>query len=1047
MPHLLEPLSRLLARMPDCLRQRVVQRRILIVVAGLFICLYSVAVLAYALTRPFLGFQCPFSNEVQHAFPGFARDGDTSGPHEGDYVLRIGEQRVETWQQVMRAMTALASANPERIPAQGPGRPAWDDVRLEETRASVVPLAADGPLTALTLAAAAERELPRVVRLGDATWARVEYVRALDEGEETSWRRVGRPPVDSVLPSVLWFLLKGALFAVGAFVFWKRPEDRWTPQFFLLCLATIGAYMGGYHWLQIVTQPALLLVFMASSVLMPAVTLHFYLLFPRPRNLYLRGRRPILGLIYGLPLVFLATIVVLYFLVRRLYDPGHVAPATTILFPALRTVVFTYFAIAALFYVACVVCLLASYRGAADVTERNQVKWILLGALAALVPIGYSLYLALLNQNAFGRGAATWPMFLASVLFTGAFAVSITRYRLMQLDQLISSGVSYFLVSFLAGLLYYALVFVGMLVVGSRVNPGPSLGQALWVSSTALVLMLVLDLVRSRFKRALDRHFRKEKHLLDRTLKRMGQAIDQLVDPPALARRLLETSTELLGCGSGAIYLRQGDPPVYSLVHSLGSLPPLHDLPPGCPLVEAAQARGTIALSGTQRGGADHPARRQLVFLGGAAAQALMHEDEMRALLVLGPREDGPFTADDLHLLAAFARVTVLGLVGAEGRHTIEALNRELREKVDKIAEQQRRILALERERGAALPRLPLTSAEPAPAAEPVALSHGMVGDSPPIRHLLHLVRKVAASQSEVLIRGESGTGKELLARALHETSPRAGKPFVKVHCAALAPGLLESELFGHVKGAFTGAHRDKVGRFQLAHGGTLFLDEIGDIDLNVQTKLLRVLQEMTFERVGDSEPIQVEVRVIAATHQDLEALIAAGRFREDLYYRLNVISLTIPPLRERREDIPELAQHFLRVYGPRSGKLDVQIDDDALVRLRAYDWPGNIRQLENVIERAVVLAEGPVVLESDLPPEVREALPEGSEPNGDGAATPPVYSRRGVLAERADRDRREREQLVRALAVAKGNKAEAARALGLARSTFISRLKKHGLS
>ncbi len=164
----------------------------------------------------------------------------------------------------------------------------------------------------------------------------------------------------------------------------------------------------------------------------------------------------------------------------------------------------------------------------------------------------------------------------------------------------------------------------------------------------------------------------------------------------------------------------------------------------------------------------------------------------------------------------------------------------------------------------------------------------------------MHQVGKVAASPSEVLIRGESGTGKELLARALHETSPRAARPFVKVHCAALSPGLLESELFGHVKGAFTGAHRDKVGRFELANGGTLFLDEIGDIDLSVQTKLLRVLQDMTFERVGSSEPIQVDVRVIAATHQDLEELIRQGRFREDLYYRLNVIPITMPPLRER---------------------------------------------------------------------------------------------------------------------------------------------------
>jgi transcriptional regulator with GAF, ATPase, and Fis domain len=311
------------------------------------------------------------------------------------------------------------------------------------------------------------------------------------------------------------------------------------------------------------------------------------------------------------------------------------------------------------------------------------------------------------------------------------------------------------------------------------------------------------------------------------------------------------------------------------------------------------------------------------------------------------------------------------------------------------------------------------------------------------VRHLLHQVRKVAASQSEVLIRGESGTGKELLARALHETSPRASKPFVKVHCAALSPGLLESELFGHVKGAFTGAHRDKVGRFELADGGTLFLDEIGDIDLSLQVKLLRVLQEMVFERVGSSEPVQVQVRVIAATHQDLEALIGEGRFREDLYYRLNVISIAMPPLRERAEDIPELAQHFLKQYGSRCGRPDLAIDDEAMLLLKSFRWPGNIRQLENAIEHAVVFAEGPVVTVVDLPPEI-SAVP-GSVPSEPESSGESIVAG-GVRAERAERDRRERERLVRALAAARGSKAEAARALGMPRSTLVSRLKKHGL-
>jgi transcriptional regulator with GAF, ATPase, and Fis domain len=305
-----------------------------------------------------------------------------------------------------------------------------------------------------------------------------------------------------------------------------------------------------------------------------------------------------------------------------------------------------------------------------------------------------------------------------------------------------------------------------------------------------------------------------------------------------------------------------------------------------------------------------------------------------------------------------------------------------------------------------------------------------------------------------VLLRGESGTGKGVLARAIHESGPRASKPFIKVHCAALSPGLLESELFGHVKGAFTSAIRDKVGRFESAHGGTLFIDEIGDISLEVQTKLLRVLEEMTFERVGSSEPVQVDVRIIAATHRDLEGMIGQGRFREDLFFRLNVLPITVPPLRQRAEDIPELVDHFLRLYAQRAAKQVTALDDDALALLKAFSWPGNVRQLENVIERAVIIAEGPTITPTELPDEVKANKVAGeveevgntwTESESVGMSLPELAS--VIQADRVERERREREQLVRALAAAGGNKAVAARALGLARSTLVSRLKKFGLS
>jgi transcriptional regulator with GAF, ATPase, and Fis domain len=648
--------------------------------------------------------------------------------------------------------------------------------------------------------------------------------------------------------------------------------------------------------------------------------------------------------------------------------------------------------------------------------------------------------------------------------------------------------VIYFVISSLVGLIYYGLVFTGMVLLGSQDNEGPSLGHVLSVSGfTALGLLVAVDLIRGRFTSALNRHFRREKHQLDRTLQRMSQAIEQLVDPPALARRLLHTSAELLGSHSGAVYLRAGDPPLYRLTESIGPPPALAELSSGCPLIETLLARGSLA-SPTQSP-PNTPAQRQLHFLGGRIAQGLLHEGQLLGILVLGgPTEPrglatemrGGYTAEDLHLLSAFAQLTVPALVSAEGHRKIDTLNRELQSKLEKIAEQQRRIMTLQSQlsaighRSSASPDYRAPTPDPEPPAgdakEPMADS-GVIGSSPQVRQLMQRVRKFAATDSVVLLLGESGTGKALLARAIHDNSPRAGRPFVEVHCAALSPGLLESELFGHVKGAFTNAIRDKIGRFEAANGGTLFLDEIGDISVEVQIKLLRVLQEKAFERVGSSEPLKVDVRIIAATHQDLDALMRQGRFRTDLFFRLNVLPIMLPPLRDRAEDIPELALYFLRLYGQRMNKRLTGIDDEALARLKAYAWPGNIRQLESYIQRAVIDADKPIVTVEELPAELHAdpfQLASVTYPSSVGADLPtalgnenaghiqgvsdhwsPILSAPpGLMSSiQSERVRREREVFVRALAATGGNKAEAARALGMARSTFISRLKRLGLT
>ncbi len=250
---------------------------------------------------------------------------------------------------------------------------------------------------------------------------------------------------------------------------------------------------------------------------------------------------------------------------------------------------------------------------------------------------------------------------------------------------------------------------------------------------------------------------------------------------------------------------------------------------------------------------------------------------------------------------------------------------------------------------------------------------HQIIGRSKAMRRVLDMVDRAAPSKSTVLITGESGTGKELIAKAIHFTSPRKKGPFISVNCMALNPGVLESELFGHEKGSFTGAVALKRGRFELAHGGTLFLDEIGELSQDLQVKLLRVLQERSFERVGGAESISVDIRIVTATNKDLQAAVHSGQFREDLFYRLNVVQVPLPPLRERREDIPLLAAHFLKKFSEENAGHVKGFTADVIDYLTAYEWPGNVRQLENVVERCVVMAGDEMVRVDDLPPEIKD--------------------------------------------------------------------------
>ena len=350
---------------------------------------------------------------------------------------------------------------------------------------------------------------------------------------------------------------------------------------------------------------------------------------------------------------------------------------------------------------------------------------------------------------------------------------------------------------------------------------------------------------------------------------------------------------------------------------------------------------------------------------------------------------------------------------------------------------------------GKAMATVELQTSEPQQQASG---KYGLIGSSETLDDVFKTIEKVSATPATVLITGESGTGKELVAAALHNHSPRKDKPFIRINCAAIPAALLESELFGYEKGAFTGAVSSKPGRFELADEGTLFLDEIGEIPLEMQVKLLRALQESEFERVGGVTTTHVNVRLIAATNRDLKADIAEGRFREDLFYRLNVVPLALPPLRARTGDIPPLVEHFLDKYNQRLGKAEpvTEVLDDAMACLTGYDWPGNIRELENVIERALLFAEGGIITVDDLPEPIRSPSEGDAEHDAGASAQRPPEKKTpiGPLKEivRAHTESIEKDLITRALEETGGNVTKAARTLAISRKSLQNKMKELGL-
>lgn len=838
------------------------------------------------------------------------------------------------------------------------------------------------------------------------------------------------------LSSYIWLAFALATLVTGLIVYAKGPGDTATILFCLICVCGIGAFVGGANWHVLVNNAPLLSGFMLTGALLSPFCLHYALVFPHKKEIVRRHK-------WIIPLLYLPHLA-LFGVIEGFNIQAHYEFAKDrdlhSEFNLIIQLAYAELILIAAYLAAALGCIIHAYRATTSSEAEKQLKWIFWSTCAAAIPFAFAAYIAVSDFKSFAFGAANGWIMLGSFLVMGGGALAITRYRLMDIDLFINRSIVYFIVSGVVVFGYYVFVVGASWALSTITGDTSAVSSILYMLAIAVIFRPFSEMVQ----KLVDRFFYREKYEFQRMMLEVSTAISSILDLDQLLKRILDTLVDGLHIRGAAILLWNESGRVFERVAGQVSaaqplLPVLSDVKMEVPATIAADTllaqrlltdKEVVAIPHPTPS-SDTPAGRiaaEMRSYGVSIAIPLIFEDKVIGALLLGPKLSlDIYTSEDVRMLRTLGFQAAIAIHNATSYRTIQRLNAELADKIRKIEDQQQQILHLQKQ---------LVN-ENRYLKEEIRQKYNfreIVGSSKAIKDVLKMVEKVANTQSVVLIRGESGTGKELIARAIHYNSDRRNGPFVKVNCAALSEGVLESELFGHERGAFTGAIRQKVGRFELASGGTIFLDEIGDIPLKTQVRLLRVLQEKEFERVGGNETIHVDVRVIASTHRNLEELIKDKHFREDLFYRLNVITLFIPPLRERKEDIYELAIHFLNKYNREVGKNLRYFDDEAMQLLINYDWPGNVRELENMIERAVVLGEGECVTAKDLP-------------FGQMGATLNTRTAGGPRTLPEALDNYERERLRAAIEEFNGNRSAAARSLGLKRTTFLSKLKKYGLA
>ncbi|HUS27972.1 MAG TPA: sigma 54-interacting transcriptional regulator [Kofleriaceae bacterium] len=814
----------------------------------------------------------------------------------------------------------------------------------------------------------------RVLRRNPGETVQVGVRRGSEQQEIAIELEQSSPPWSAIVAT----LLSLAMIILGISARISRPDDDVDARrFYRTSIVYALVYVGALSWPRLIVHPVLAVVFLAALFVSPANSLGLSIDFPHHAKLNPSARLwTRLAWAFAILVGALCT-VGLGLAIADFPDGGDRGLQLMVASVALQCGSVPVLAAVGL------ASQLRSHR-IAHGELRAQLRWIIAGHILGIIPVLVAIPFAVTDIDRFL--ITRYQPFVVSiaVLWSLGYGFAVLRIRLADVNVLLRSGIAYAATTTAAVGVYVGIVLAAGWITGSLVGDTGPLPHLI----AGICAAVVFGPIRSATTRWLDRRFFRDRtHYLE-ALRRAGESLALLREPADLARESCEQIALALRAEYAALYTKAGV--LYAT--------------PGAPAIDAAPLaaapRDGIAVPVTDARTGSEP-----------------------AWLVLGPRKSGDlYSTDDRDLLGAVASQLAIALAnaGAFGKikalsRTLESQNEQIRDLRDKLEDENRFL----RQR-----------------VEAATDGARLVGTSKAMRELQNTLERAAGSDATVLLLGESGTGKGLAARTLHARSPRADKPFMQVDCGAIAASVFESELFGHERGAFTGATRTRRGPIELADGGTLFLDEIGELPLDLQPKLLRMLEDRTVLRVGATAPVSVDVRIIAATNRDLAAMVKQGLFREDLFFRLNVVSITVPSLRARRADLRELCEQLLPRVARRSGRDVRPLADDALTRMMAYAWPGNVRELENVLGRALVLGDGAQITADDLDLPDRPVEDEAPDEIAAEASKP----------HDAVMDDIERRRLSAALAAAEGNQSHAAKSLRMPRTTFINKLRRHGL-